>query len=142
MFKNNMRVDELYISDKFCDQVTCQSCDCEEILIKSGDSFYLVSHRFEDDDGYIEIKCEDGLNNNDFTYMVKLPDDNFYFDRIQNTDKGLVDGIRFRSEKMFLFIFSLEHNLVLTLSTYDLFDESDADFPSEEDAPLLQIKKR
>lgn len=55
-------------------------------------------------------------------------------------NKGLVDGIRFRSEKMFLFIFSLEHNLVLTLSTYDLFDESDTDFPSEEDAPLLQIK--
>ena len=142
MFKNNMRIDELYISDKFCDQVTCQSCDCEEILIKSGDSFYLVSHRFEDDDGYIEIKCVDGFNNNDFTYTVKLPDDIFYFDRIQNTDKGLVDGIRFRSGKMFLFIFSLEHNLVLTQTTCDLFDESDTDLPSEEDEPLLQIKKR
>ena len=142
MFKKNMRIDELYISDKFCDQVTRQSCDCEEILIKSGDLFYLVSHRFKDDDGYIEIKCVDAFNNNDFAYMVKLTDNNFCFDRIQNTDKGLVEGIRFRSEKMFLFIFSLEHNLVLTLSTCDLFDESDTDLPSQEDEPLLQIKKR
>ena len=142
MFKNNMRIDELYISDKFCDQVTRQSCDCEEILIKSGDLFYLVSHRFEDDDGYIEIKCVDGFNLKDFTYKVHLGDATYKFDKIQTLDNGHIDGIRFRSEKMFLFIFSLEHNLVLTLSTYDLFDESDADFPSEEDAPLLQIKKR
>ena len=141
MFKNNMRIDELYISDKFCDQVTRQSCDCEEILIKSGDSFYLVSHQFKDDDGYIEIKCVDGFNHDDFTYMVKLPDDIFCFDRIQNTDKGLIDGIRFRSEKSFLFIFALEDNLVLTQATYDLFDEIETELPSEEDEPLLQIKK-
>ena len=140
MFKNNMRIDELYISDRFYDQVTCQSCDCKEILIKSGDSFYLVSHQLKDDDGYIEIKRVDGFYNNDFTYMVKFPDDNFYFDRIQNTDKGLIDGIRFRSGKSYLFVFALEDNLVLTKTNYDLFDESDTAIPSEEDEPLLQIK--
>ena len=140
MFKNNMRIDELYISDKFCDQVTRQSCDCEEILIKSGDSFYLVSHQFKDDDGYIEIKSIDDFNLKDFAYKVQLGDATYKFDKIQTFDNGDIDGIRFRSENVFMFIFALEYNLVLTLSTYDLFDEMETELPLEEDEPLLQIK--
>ena len=142
MFKNNMRIDELYISDKGFDMVTAQSCDCEEFLIKSGDSFYLVSHQFKDDDGYIEIKSIDDFNLKDFTYKAHLGYATYKFDKIQTFDNGDIDGIRFRSENVFMFIFALEYNLVLTLSTCDLFDESDTDLPSQEDEPLLQIKKR
>ena len=142
MFANNMRIDELYISDKFCDQVTRQSCDCEEILLKSGESSYLISHRIKDGDGYIEIKSTDDFNLEDFTYKVHLGEATYKFDKIQTLDNGLIDGIRFRSEKSFLFVFALEYNLVLTQTTYDLFDEIDTDFPSEEDEPLLQIRKR
>ena len=137
-----MRIDELYISDKGFDMVTAQSCDCEEILIKSGDSFYLVSHRFKDDDGYIEIKCVDDFDHKNFPYVVQFDDIAFNFERAQTLDNGYIDGIRFRSEKSFLFIFALEDNLVLTQTTRDLFDEKDADLPLEEDEPLLQIKKR
>ena len=142
MFTNNMRIDELYISDKFCDQVTRQSCDCEEILIKSGESSYLISHRSEDGEGYIEIKSTDNFNLKDFTYKVHLGDATYKFDKIQTLDNGYIDGIRFRSEKSFLFVFSLEDNLVLTQTTHDLFDEIDVELPLEEDEPLLQIKKR
>ena len=142
MLKNNMRIDELYISDKGFDMVTAQSCDCEEILLKSGESSYLISHRIKDGDGYIEIKSIDDFNLKDFTYKVHFGDATYKFDKIQTLDNGHIDGIRFCFEKMFLFIFSLEHNLVLTLSTCDLFDESDTDLPSQEDEPLLQIKKR
>ena len=142
MLKNNMLIDELYISDKFCDLVTAQSCDCEEILIKSGDSSYLISHRFKDDDGYIEIKRVDNFHSNDFTYMVNFGDEHFRFDKILNLDTGGIDGIRFRSEKIFLFIFALEHNLVLTQTTCDLFDETGTGIPWKNDEPLLQIKKR
>ena len=50
MFTNNMRIDELYISDKFCDQVTRQSCDCEEILslISQGkiNTLPLITHTY------------------------------------------------------------------------------------------------
>ena len=142
MFKNNMRIDELYISDKGFDMVTAQSCDCEKILLKSGESSYLISHRSKDGDGYIEIKSIDDFDLKDFTYKVHLGDAAYKFDKIQVLDNGHIDGIRFRSENVFIFIFALEYNLVLTLSTYDLFDEIDTDLPSEEDEPLLQIRKR
>ena len=142
MFTNNMRIDELYISDKGFDMVTAQSCDCEKISLKSGESSYLISHRIKDGDGYIEIKSIDGFNIEDFAYKVHLGEATYKFDKIQTLDNGLIDGIRFRSEKSFLFVFALEYNLVLTQTTYDLFDEIDTDFPSEEDEPLLQIRKR
>ena len=142
MLKNDMIVDELYISDNFFDMVTAQSCDCEEILIKSGNLSYLISHRIKDGDGYIEIKSTDDFNLEDFTYKVHLGEATYKFDKIQTLDNGRIDGIRFRSENVFMFIFALEYNLVLTLSTCDLFDESDTDLPSQEDEPLLQIKKR
>ena len=142
MFKNNMRMDELYISDKGFDMVTAQSCDCEEILLKSGESSYLISHRSKDGDGYIEIKSIDDFNLKDFTYKVYLGDATYKVDKIQTLDNGYIDGIRLRSENVFMFIFALEYNLVLTQTTYDLFDEIDTDLPSKEDEPLLRIKKR
>jgi hypothetical protein len=141
MLKNDMRIDEIYISNKLCDLVTHQSCDCKEILIKTGDLFYLVSHQFKDDDGYIKIKCVDGFDPENFTHVVKLAEEDFYFDKIQNGDTGYIAGIRFRSENLFLFIFSLEYNLVLTQTTYDLFNEIQMDIPQENDEPLLQIEK-
>ena len=142
MLKNNMRIDGICISDKFCDLVTAQSCDCKEILLKSGDLSYLISHRVEGDEGYIEIKCEDDFNSENFTYAVDLTDLEFYFDRIQALDSGRIEGVRFRSKKMFLFIFALEYNLVLTQTTYDLFDETETDIPGEKDEPLLRIKSK
>ena len=142
MLKNDMIVDALYISDKFFDMVTAQSCDCEEILIKSADAFYLVSHRFKNDDGYIEIKCVDDFNPKDFAYTVQLGDATFKFEKILTLDNGCIDGIRFRSEKSFLFIFALEDDLVLTQTNYNLFSETDTDIPTENDEPILRIKKR
>ena len=142
MLKNDMIVDELYISDKFFDMVTAQSCDCQEILIKSGNSTYLISHRVKGSDGCIEIKCVDDFNPKDFTYTVQLGDATFKFEKILTLDNGCIDGIRFRSEKSFLFIFALEYNLVLTQTNYNLFVEIDTDIPMENDEPMLQIKKR
>ena len=142
MLKNDMIVDALYISDKFFDMVTAQSCDCEEILIKSADAFYLVSHRFKNDDGYIEIKCVDDFNPEDFAYTVQFGDATFKFEETLTLDNGRIDGIRFRSEKSFLFIFALEDNLVLTQTNYNLFSETDTDIPTENDEPILRIKKR
>ena len=142
MLKNDMIIDGLYVSDKGFDMVTAQSCDCEKILIKSGELSYLISHRSEDGEGYIEIKCVDDFEPKDFPYVVQFGDVAFNFERAQTLDNGYVDGIRFRSEKSFLFIFALEDNLVLTQATYDLFDEIETELPSEEDEPLLQIKKR
>ena len=142
MLKNDMIVDELYISDKFFDMVTAQSCDCEEILIKSGNLSYLISHRVKGSDGDIEIKCVDDFNPKDFAYTVQLGNATFKFEKILTLDNGCIDGIRFRSEKSFLFIFALEYNLVLTQTNYDLFGELDTDIPTEDDEPILQIKKR
>ena len=142
MLKNDMIIDELYISDKFFDMVTAQSCDCEEILIKSGNLSYLISHRVRGSDGYIEIKCVDDFDPKDFAYTVQLGDGTFKFDKILTLDDGCIDGIRFRSGKSFLFIFALEDNLVLTQTNYDLFGELDTDIPREDDEPILRIRKR
>ncbi|MBQ3013610.1 MAG: hypothetical protein IJD75_00535, partial [Clostridia bacterium] len=133
----NMRIDEIYISARFCELVTAQSCDCKEILLKSGGLFYLISHRLRDEGGYIEIKRTDGFHSEDFTYTVDFGGQSFYFDKALTLENGCIDGIRFRSEQMFLFIFALEHNLVLTQTAYDLFGEAAADIPFEGDEPML-----
>ena len=142
MLKNDMILDELYISDKFFDMVTAQSCDCEEFLIKSGELSCLLSHRTKDGEGYIEIKRVDDFNDNDFAYIVEFGDKPFKFDKILTLDNGCIDGISFSSEKSFLFIFALEYNLVLTRSNCDLFDETGTDIPCGNDEPLLKIRKR
>ena len=142
MFENNMPISELYISDKFCDLVTVQSCDCEEILLKSGELSYLISHRTKDGEGYIEITCADDFSIKDFSHMVEFGDETFKINKILTLDNGYIDGIRFRSENTFLFIFALENNLVLTQSNCDLFDETGTDVPCGNDEPLLRIRKR
>ena len=47
-------------------------------------------------------------------------------------NNGLIDAIKFKYKDMFLFVFALEDNLVLTKSKYDLLDETTNDFFEEE----------
>jgi hypothetical protein len=52
----------------------------------------------------------------------------------------MIEGIRFVADGVFLFIFALENNLVMTMSKYDIFEELEMDFPEQE--AVLVVRKR
>ena len=51
----------------------------------------------------------------------------------------MIDGIRFCADGVFLFVFALGHNLVLTKSKYDLIAEIEMVLPETE--AELKIRK-
>ena len=54
-------------------------------------------------------------------------------------ENGMIDGIRFAAEDVFLLVFALENNLVITMSKLDLLEDIEMDYP-EQEAKLI-IKK-
>ena len=63
-------IDAIYLSKSFCEMMTSQSCDCDSIVIKSGDKYILLNYFNRDDDGYIEW---DNLPSFDTdTYQIRL----------------------------------------------------------------------
>ena len=88
---------------------------------------------------YIEINTIANYAQSQFLYEVDISKDNFKFDKFCFLENGLIDGIRFCADGVFLFIFALEHNLVLTKSKYDLFEEIEMILPETE--AVLKIRK-
>jgi hypothetical protein len=132
-------VDSIYISEKFFEMVNEQSCDCDEIVIKNGDKYILLTSHTSGEDGYIEIDTVANYAQSQFPYEVDISKENFNFDKFCFLENGLIDGIRFCADGVFLFIFALEHNLVLTKSKYDLFEEIEMILPETE--VTLKIRK-
>ena len=132
-------IDSVHISDKLFEMINGQSCDCSEIVIKNGDRYIKLSSKPLGDDGYIEIDTVTGYAQSQFPYEVDIYKENFKFDKFCLLENGLIDGIRFRADGVFLFVFALEHNLVLTKSKYDLFEEIKMGFPKPE--AELKIRK-
>jgi hypothetical protein len=132
-------VDSIYISEKFFEMVNEQSCDCDEIVIKNGDKYILLTSHTSGEDGYIEIDTVANYTQSQFPYEVDISKENFKFDKFCFLENGLIDGIRFCADGVFLFIFALEHNLVLTKSKYDLFEEIEMILPETE--AVLKIRK-
>ncbi len=134
------KVDGIYISDKFFEMMNEQSCDCDEIVIKSGDNYILLSSMPLGEDGYIEVKALDGFDASRFPYEVDISGEYFEFDKLCLHENGLTDGIRFKGGGAFLFVLALEHNLALTMSKYDLFEEMGTVI--QEPEAELKIKRR
>lgn len=132
-------VDSIYISEKFFEMVNEQSCDCDEIIIKNDDKYILLTSHTLREDGYIEIDTVANYAQSQFPYEVDISKENFKFDKFCFLENGLIDGIRFCADGVFLFIFALEHNLVLTKSKYDLFEKIEMVLPETEAA--LKIRK-
>ena len=126
------RADAVYLSASFCEMVNSQSCDCDSIVIRSGDNFVVLNYKNINNDGCIDWKSLPSFDKNEYPYEVNLSDNVFIFDKFSYTDKGLIDGIRFSANDAFLFIFGSEHNLILTISRLDLFEEIKTDFPEAE----------
>ena len=88
---------------------------------------------------YIEINTIANYAQSQFLYEVDISKENFKFEKFCFLENGLIDGIRFCADGVFLFIFALEHNLVLTKSKYDLFEEIEMILPETE--AVLKIRK-
>lgn len=131
-------IQAIYLSESFCEMINSQSCDCDSIVIRSGDKFIILNYRTFNNEGYIERKPLLYFNANTYPYEVDLSDNVFKFDKISYSDEGFIEGIRFTATNVFLFILGSEHNLILTMSKYDLFEDIGMDFPETE--AILKIR--
>ena len=134
------KVDNIFISNAFFAMMNDQSCDCDEIIIKSNGNYIRLISEVVGEDGYIVLKCETSHDNNKYTYEVDLNGLIFTFDKCIYLTNGVIEGLRFTSDGVFLFIFASEHNLVLTMSKLDLFEEIDMHYPENE--AVLVIRER
>ncbi len=125
-------IQAIYISKSFFEMMNPQSCDCDSLVIRSGDKFILLNYCSHDDNGYIEWENLSSFDANAYPYEVDLGDNVFRFDRVNYSNEGFVEGVRFTANDVFLFIFGSEHNLILTMSKYDLFEDIKMDFPETE----------
>ena len=73
-------IDSIYIYEKFIEIVTEQSCDCDEIVIKNGDKYILLTSHTSGEDGYIEIDTVANYEQSQFPYEVDISKENFKFD--------------------------------------------------------------
>ena len=107
--------------------------------MESGGNYVFFTHHPAGEDGYIEINSADHIDGTQYPYRVLLETERFRFDKAITHQDGTVDGIRFRADDRFLFIFADEYHLVLTISKYDLFEETETEIPEEE--AVLKIVK-
>ena len=125
-------IQAVYLSKSFCEMMNSQSCDCDSLIIKSEDKFIILHYYNRDDDGYIEWESISSFDVNAYPYEVDLGNNVFRFDKVDYSKEGFVEGVRFTANNVFLFVFGSEHNLILTISKYDLFEDIKMDFPETE----------
>lgn len=132
-------IDKIYISDSFLAMMNDQSCDCDEVIIKNGDDCIKLTSQAMGGDGKIVFEECMSFEKNEYPYEVDLKGQRFRFDKFSYLENGMIDGIRFAAEDVFLFAFALENNLVITMSKLDLLGDIEMDYP-EQEAKLI-IKK-
>lgn len=140
LIENFSPIDAIYLSKSFCEMMNSQSCDCDSIVIKSSDKFILLNYFSRDDDGYIEWENLFSFDADAYPYEVNLSNNVFKFDRVSYSEEGFVEGVRFTANDVFLFIFGYKHNLILTMSKYDLFEDIKMEFPETE--AILKISSQ
>ena len=125
-------IDKIYISDSFFAMMNEQSCDCDEIIIKSGEFYVkLMSQAIREDGKIVFEKCTT-FEKAKYPNEVDLNGQSFRFDKFSYLENGMIDGIRCAGDEAFMFVFALENNLVLTMSKLDLFEEIEMDYPEKE----------
>ena len=132
-------IDKIYISDSFFAMMNEQSCDCDEVIIKSGKIYVKLTGQAVGEDGKIVFEKSTLFEKDKYPYEVDLNGKGFKFDKLSYLENGMIDGIRFATDEIFLFVFAMEHSLVLTMSKLDLFEKIETDYP-EQEATLTIIK--
>ena len=136
--QNVGKIDSVYISESFFEMMNEQSCDCDEVVLGcNGKHFALTNHTLADIYS-IDIRSIE-FDKEHYPFQVDLSKGVLRFDKTLANDNGTIEGIRFKIDDDFLFVFALEHNLVLTKSKYDLFEEIEMEIQNEE--AVLKIRK-
>ena len=136
--QNIGEIDSVYISESFFEVMNEQSCDCDEIVLRCNGKHFALTNHASADIYSIDIRPIE-FDKERYPFQVDLPKGVLRFDKTLANDNGTIEGIRFKTDDDFLFVFSLEHNLVLTKSKYDVFEEIEMDVQSEE--AVLKIRK-
>ena len=136
--QNVGEIDSVYISESFFQMMNEQSCDCDEIVLGCKGKYFALTNHASADIYYIDIRSIE-FDKEHYPFQVDLPKGVLRFDKTLANDNGTIEGIRFKTDEDFLFVFSLEHNLVLTKSKYDLFEEIEMEIQNEE--AVLNIRK-
>ncbi len=100
-----------------------ESIDCDKLLVKNDNGFWLISHMQRQKSGKIEIYRIDLSDISRFPKRIYFSEESFFFDKLMRYENGDIEGIRLRSDDCYLFIFADEYNLIVTRSEEDLFAE-------------------
>ena len=133
------KIDKICISNSFFAMMNEQSCDCDEVIIKSGEFYVNLTSQAVGEDGKIVFEKCTTFEKAKYPNEVDLNGQSFRFDKFSYLENGMIDGIRFAAEDVFLFVFALENNLVITMSKLDLLEDIEMEYP-EQEAKLI-IKK-
>ncbi|MBQ4511222.1 MAG: hypothetical protein II984_10895 [Clostridia bacterium] len=125
------QIDEIYISNRFFNLVTHQSCDCDEIIIKNGEKLSYLTIQNDKNEWYIDIQKINEIDHSQYIHKLDLSNEKFIYDKTLYHNSGRIDGIKFHYKNIYLFIFDLEYNLVITKSQCDLFDENTYDLDTK-----------
>ena len=136
--QNVGKIDSVYISESFFQMMNEQSCDCDEIVLGCNGKHFALTNHASADTYSIDIRPIE-FDKESYLFQVDLPNGGLRFDKTLANDNGTIEGIRFKTDDDFWFVFSLEYNLVLTKSKYDLFEEIEMDI--QDDESVLRIRK-
>jgi len=125
-------INALYVSVDFFEKINEQSCDCDKLIIKNGDTYILLTSKAIGEDAQIVFEEISPFDKARCMYEIKLDGMNFRFDKLCYLESGEIEGIRFAADGVFLFVFASERNLILTMSKYDIFEEIEMELPKTE----------
>ena len=84
----------------------------------------MFEHERSGEDGAINIGSLSSFNPEVYRHIVKPADgETIRFEKIVYSENGDIEGIAFRWNDTWLFVFTSEHNLILTRSSFDLSDD-------------------
>ncbi|MBQ0038368.1 MAG: hypothetical protein KBS74_06835 [Clostridiales bacterium] len=119
--------------------ISHQSCDFTEAIFEYTDRRLHFEHEEYEEDGAINIGECGSFNPQYYKYIVRPESGSkIRFEKIIYTEDGRIDGIAFRWDDTWLFVFTDEYNLILTRSSFDLSDDSD--YPVAHEEPSLSVQ--
>ena len=133
---------EILISKNDLWRINEQSCDCQSVLIRTAHERIRVTYQANSscESEALVFTMASEQDEADFAYRVELDGEPAYLEKIAFTEEGSIEGLKFRMENGFLFLFASTHNLIVTRSIFDLIDDTDSDFPAKE-ATLKLVKR-
>ena len=133
-------VSAIYISDDQFMPISEQSCDFTKAIFEYNGKIYSFEHEEQEEGGAIDILLCSSFEPQGFKYVIRPgAGSKIRFEKIIYSEDGRIDGIAFRWDDTWLFVYTDEYNLILTRSSCDLSDESII-YPEASEAPLLLVQ--